>query len=84
LIGQVTQDVPVKLVSVEIRAVEDGTLVTAIAILSPVNKRPGHEAFRQYDRTRRSLMRREANVWLHTHLKERSALPGAVAETATA
>jgi hypothetical protein len=62
LIGQVTQDVPVKLVSVEIRAVEDGTLVTAIEILSPVNKRSGHEAFRRYDRKRRSLMRSEANL----------------------
>ena len=62
LIGQVTQEVPVKLVSVEIRAVGDGTLVTALEILSPVHKRPGHEAFHQYDRKRRSLMRSEANL----------------------
>ena len=32
-------------------------LVTAIEILSPVNKRPGHDAQRDYERKRRELLR---------------------------
>jgi len=37
--------------------VATGLLVTAIEILSPVNKRPGHEAFEAYRRKRRDLLR---------------------------
>ena len=37
-------------------------LVTAIEILSPVNKRPGHEAYRDYHRKRRALVRSDANL----------------------
>jgi hypothetical protein len=55
LVGQVAQEVPIRSQSLEIRTVE-GTLVTAIEILSPVNKRPGHKAFDQYQQKRRSLM----------------------------
>ena len=37
-------------------------LVTAIEILSPVNKRPGHEAHKSCLRKRRELLRSEANL----------------------
>jgi hypothetical protein len=36
--------------------------VTAIEILSPVNKRPGHDAYRDYHRNRRALLRSDANL----------------------
>jgi hypothetical protein len=48
--------------SVEIRETDTGLLVTAIEILSPVNKRPGHEAFDTYQRKRRDLLRTDVNL----------------------
>src|SRR5574341_2286620 len=39
LVGQVPIETPVRSQSLEIRAVRGGTLITAIEILSPVNKR---------------------------------------------
>jgi hypothetical protein len=57
LTGQVALEVPVKSQSIEIHRVQDGVLVTAIEILSPVNKRPGHEAFNKYRLKRRDLLR---------------------------
>jgi hypothetical protein len=57
LIGQAPLEIPLKLHSVELREVETGRLVTAIEILSPVNKRPGHEAYETYRRKRRDLIR---------------------------
>jgi hypothetical protein len=62
LIGQVIQEVPVRLFTVEIREVPDGTLVTAIEILSPVNKRRGHEAYHAYQNKRRTLARSYVNL----------------------
>jgi hypothetical protein len=50
------------LFSVEIRTAGSRELVTAIEILSPVNKRPGHDAYRDYHRKRRGLLRSEANL----------------------
>lgn len=41
---------------------ETGLLVTAIEILSPVNKRPGHEAFAAYRRKRRDLLRSSVHL----------------------
>lgn len=55
-------EVPQRLYSVEIRSVEDMLLVTAIEILSPVNKRRGHEAYQNYLRKRRELLRSEAHL----------------------
>ena len=52
----------IQLFSVEIRAAGSRELVTAIEILSPVNKRPGHEAHRDYHRKRRALLRSDANL----------------------
>ncbi|MBI4769073.1 MAG: DUF4058 family protein, partial [Chloroflexi bacterium] len=62
LIGEVPLVVEVNLYSVEVREVETGRLVTAIEILSPVNKRPGHEALEDYQRKRRALLRSAAHL----------------------
>lgn len=43
--------------ALEIRESATGTLVTAIEILSPINKRPGAEAFEIYRRKRRAVLR---------------------------
>lgn len=58
----VAEEVPVRLFTVEIREVETEALVTAIEILSPVNKRRGHEAFIAYQRKRRDLHRGEVHL----------------------
>ena len=62
IIGQITQEEPVKLFTVEIREVATDRLVTAIEILSPVNKRKGHEAYHNYQRKRRDLMRSDVHL----------------------
>jgi hypothetical protein len=54
-------EAPLQLLSIELRVVETLELVTAIEILSPVNKRPGHEAHRDYQRKRRELLRSSAH-----------------------
>jgi hypothetical protein len=60
--GTVAQQVPITMVSVEIREVGTARLVTAIEILSPVNKRLGHEAHTDYVEKRRTLMRSPVNL----------------------
>jgi hypothetical protein len=60
--GQVTMELPVNLYTVEIHEAETGDLVTAIEILSPVSKRPGHEAFMEYHQKRRALPRSAAHL----------------------
>jgi hypothetical protein len=50
-------ELPLELFSVEIRMAADDFLVTSIEILSPVNKRRGHEAHIDYLRKRRELLR---------------------------
>lgn len=62
LMGQVTLDLPVKLFSIEIRETATGTLITAIEILSPVNKKAGHQAYEDYRRKRRDLFRSTAHL----------------------
>ena len=62
LVASAAFEVPVRLHSIEIRETQTGLLVTAIEILSPVNKRPGHEAFESYQRKRRDVMRSEAHL----------------------
>jgi hypothetical protein len=52
---------PVRLAGVEVRAAGTDTLVTAIEILSPINKRHGRERQR-YLRKRRELLRSEVHV----------------------
>lgn len=55
--SRVALDIPLRLHRVEIRATSTQELVTVIEILSPVNKRPGHDAYRDYQRKRRDLLR---------------------------
>jgi hypothetical protein len=54
-------EVPVRLAKVEVREAGADTLVTAIEILSPINKRPGRER-QKYLRKRRELLRSEVHV----------------------
>ena len=53
---------PLRLMSIEIRATGTMELVTAIEILSPVNKRPSHQAYRDYLRKRQDLLRSSAHL----------------------
>lgn len=55
LIGTVAVTVPTRYARIEIRAVSDETLVTAIELLSPVNKRPTPDGADAYERKRRDL-----------------------------
>lgn len=50
-------EIPLHLDRVEIRSTGSELLVTVIEILSPVNKRRGHEAFVDYQRKRRDILR---------------------------
>ena len=54
-------EVPLRLANVEIREADSDTLVTAIEILPPTNKRPGRER-QKYLRKRRELLRSEVHV----------------------
>ena len=65
-------EVPLELFSVEIRTVGDEILVTSIEILSPVNKQRSHDAYLDYQRKRRDLLRSSA------HLLELDLLRGGV------
>lgn len=60
--SMVQVEVPLRLTSVEINKVDTMQLVTAIEILSPVNKKPGHEAYTDYRRKRRDLLRSPAHL----------------------
>jgi hypothetical protein len=62
LVRTVTVEEPFHEYALEIRAVETGSLVTAIEILSPINKRPGSEAFDTYRRKRREVLRTAAHL----------------------
>lgn len=62
VLGRVALEVPVKEQSIEIRETDTRRLITAIEILSPVNKRPGHDAFEAYRRKRRDLLRTDAHI----------------------
>lgn len=55
-------EVPLRLHSVEIRSTSTQRLVTVIEILSPVNKRPSHDAHAEYLRKRRELLRSSAHL----------------------
>ena len=63
-------EMPLELMSVEIRQVGTNRLVTAIEILSPVNKQRNHEARIDYLRKRRDLIRSQ------THFIEIDLLQG--------
>ncbi|MEZ4863098.1 MAG: DUF4058 family protein [Caldilineaceae bacterium] len=55
-------EVPFRLANVEIRKTGTLELVTAIEILSPVNKQPSHDAYSDYQRKRRELLRSAAHL----------------------
>lgn len=60
--SSIEMEMPFRLSSVEIREVNTFQLVTAIEILSPVNKRPGQDAYEEYQRKRRELLRSQAHL----------------------
>lgn len=62
VMSEIPVDIAVELFSVEIRRAHAGTLVTVIEILSPINKRPGDQAFEEYRRKRRELLRSGVHV----------------------
>ena len=62
VVRTVTVDEPFHEYALEIRDVETGSLVTAIEILSPINKRPGAEACIAYGRKRREVLRTAAHL----------------------
>ena len=55
-------EIPLTLYRVEIHSTAAQQLVTVIEVLSPVNKRPSHEAFQVYQRKRRDLLRSEVHL----------------------
>lgn len=58
----VALEIPLRTHSIEIRKTVTEELVTVIELLSPVNKRPGHEAYQDYQRKRRDLLRSEVHL----------------------
>ena len=62
LVRAVTVEEPFHEYALEIRDIATGSLVTAIEILSPINKRPGAEAFTTYSRKRREVLRTAAHL----------------------
>jgi Protein of unknown function (DUF4058) len=58
----VALEIPLRLHRVEIRTTTAQQLVTVIEILSPVNKRPSHEAYLAYQRKRRDFLRSEVHL----------------------
>jgi hypothetical protein len=58
----VALEIPLRLHRVEIRTTAQQQLVTVIEILSPVNKRPGHQAHLAYQRKRRNLLHSEVHL----------------------
>jgi hypothetical protein len=62
LIVPAIMEVPTEYARVEIRTVRDQTLVTAIELLSPANKRPGAEGADAYEKKRQELFRSSAHL----------------------
>jgi hypothetical protein len=62
VVSTIKMEVPLRLVNVEVRKSGTLELVTAIEILSPVNKQPSHEAYLDYLRKRRELLRSAAHL----------------------
>lgn len=53
---------PTRLARIEIRVIDDETLVTAIELLSPANKRPGADGADAYERKRQEIFRSDAHL----------------------
>jgi Protein of unknown function (DUF4058) len=58
----VALEIPLRLHRVDIRTTAQRQLVTVVEILSPVNKRPGHQAHLAYHRKRRNLLHSEVHL----------------------
>ncbi len=67
--------VPFRQITVEIRDTASGLLVTAIEILSPVNKRPGTEAREAYLRKRHNILASTAHLLEIDLLRRGERLP---------
>ena len=63
----VAMELPLRLYTVEVCETDSMQLVTAIEVLSPVNKRRSHEAYHEYLRKRRELLRSDAH-WMEIDL----------------
>lgn len=62
LITTAVMEVPTRYARLEVRTVGDETLITAIELLSPANKRPGADGADAYERKRQELFRSEAHL----------------------
>ncbi len=62
LTGVMPLEIPTRYASVEIRAIADDTLVTAIELLAPANKRAGAEGAAAYAKKRRELFNSDAHL----------------------
>jgi len=54
--SQIVDEIPLELSRVEIRMTKTDRIITVIEILSPINKRPRHDAHADYLRKRRELL----------------------------
>ncbi len=70
-------EMPLRLFTVEVRETGTLQLVAAIEILSPVNKQPGYEAYGEYLRKRREMLRSGAHLMEIDFLRGAAAAPGA-------
>jgi hypothetical protein len=62
LITTAVMEIPTRYARLEVRTVGDETLVTAIELLSPANKRPGVDGADAYEKKRQELFRSEAHL----------------------
>jgi hypothetical protein len=62
LTGAAVMEVPTRYGRIEIRTIADDTLVTAIEVLSPTNKRPGAEGADAYEKKRQEVFRSAAHL----------------------
>ena len=62
LTGTAAMEVSTRYARIEIRTVEDEALVTAIELLSPVNKRPSFDGADAYERKRQEVFRSDAHL----------------------
>lgn len=62
LTGITTMELPTQYARIEIRTLGEEALVTAIEILSPVNKRPGLDGADAYERKRGEILRSDAHL----------------------
>ncbi|NCC35847.1 MAG: DUF4058 family protein [Chloroflexia bacterium] len=62
LTGAALLQIPTRYARIEIRTVHDDTLVTAIELLSPVNKRPGADGADAYEQKRQELFQRGVHL----------------------